>query len=132
MGLPAWPVHCQLAHRYPFTWAPPSLPAPSALPADEPPLALGQWLESKGLVSWAPRGGLKIGPSGGGIAGGGSSGAAPGPAATAGGPPRLAGAACAGRRTHMLQLLRGMRRQHARVTHPSPGLAPAFPGPPCR
>lgn len=36
------------------------------LPADEPPLALGQWLESKGLVSWAPRGGLKIGPSGGG------------------------------------------------------------------
>ncbi|KAL4423940.1 hypothetical protein ABPG75_001241 [Micractinium tetrahymenae] len=42
-------------------------------PIDEPPLALGQWLESKGLVSWAPRGGLKIGPSGGGIAGGGSS-----------------------------------------------------------
>ncbi|KAL4434845.1 hypothetical protein ABPG77_005372 [Micractinium sp. CCAP 211/92] len=42
-------------------------------PIDEPPLALGQWLESKGLVSWAPRGGLKIGPSGGGIAGAGSS-----------------------------------------------------------
>lgn len=38
----------------------------SCHPADEPPLALGQWLESKGLVSWAPRGGLKIGPSGGG------------------------------------------------------------------
>ncbi|PRW61086.1 mitochondrial import receptor subunit TOM40-1-like [Chlorella sorokiniana] len=38
-------------------------------PIDEPPLALGQWLESKGLVSWAPRGGLKIGPSG--CAGGG-------------------------------------------------------------
>jgi len=43
--------------------------------ADEPPLALGQWLESKGLVSWAPRGGLKIGPSNGiGGGAGGSSG----------------------------------------------------------
>ncbi|EFN52298.1 hypothetical protein CHLNCDRAFT_139056 [Chlorella variabilis] len=39
-------------------------------PPDEPPLALGAWLEGKGLVSWAPRGGLKIGPS---AMGGGSS-----------------------------------------------------------
>ncbi len=61
-----------LQHRlHPATPALPGFPCQSA---DEPPLALGQWLESKGLVSWAPRGGLKIGPSGCGAGGMGSSG----------------------------------------------------------
>ena len=59
----------------PSTPTPAPPPTPAARPADEPPLALGQWLDSKGLVSWAPRGGLKIGPSGNGGGGGGSSGA---------------------------------------------------------
>lgn len=65
---PAWPPACLPAH--PHASHPPQCLSP---PADEPPLALGQWLESKGLVSWAPRGGLKIGPSN---MGGGSSGEA--------------------------------------------------------
>lgn len=51
---------------------------PCCCSADEPPLALGQWLESKGLVSWAPRGGLKIGPSGVGGSGGGGGGSSGG------------------------------------------------------
>jgi hypothetical protein len=32
-------------------------------PAGEPPLALGQWLDSKGLGPWLPRASIKVGPA---------------------------------------------------------------------